>query len=57
MAKLQIVSPVSGEAVPMSQVPDEVFAEGMAGEGVAVVPSGGVASAAFFDRPRLDLYR
>lgn len=39
MAKLQIIAPISGEAVPMSQVPDEIFAEGMAGEGAAIVPA------------------
>ncbi|QYJ15007.1 PTS system glucose-specific EIIA component [Rubrobacter xylanophilus DSM 9941] len=43
---MQILSPISGEAVPLSEVPDEVFAEGMAGQGAAVVPdSGGVAVA------------
>ncbi len=40
MSKIQVLAPISGNAVPMSQVPDEVFAEGMAGEGAAVVPSG-----------------
>lgn len=34
----QVLSPVSGTAIPMSQVADEVFAEGLAGEGAAVVP-------------------
>ena len=36
---MRILAPISGEAVPLSEVPDEVFAEGMAGEGGAVVPS------------------
>ncbi len=35
---MQILAPISGRSVPLSEVPDEVFAEGMAGEGVAVVP-------------------
>lgn len=35
---MRILAPISGRAVPLSEVPDEVFAEGMAGEGVAVVP-------------------
>lgn len=36
---MEILAPVSGEAVPLAQVPDEVFAEGMAGEGAAIIPS------------------
>ena len=35
---MRIVAPISGNAVPLSEVPDEVFAQGMAGEGGAVVP-------------------
>lgn len=35
---MRILAPISGRAVPLSEVPDEVFAEGMAGEGVAVIP-------------------
>lgn len=38
MGRLQVHAPVSGKAIPMAEVPDEVFAEGMAGEGAAVVP-------------------
>lgn len=41
-----VLSPISGKAVPLEEVPDEVFAEGMAGQGAAVIPdSGGVAVA------------
>ena len=36
---MQLLAPVSGTAVPLSEVPDEVFAEGMAGDGGAIVPS------------------
>ena len=36
---MEILAPVSGEAVPLSEVPDEVFAEGMAEEGGAIVPA------------------
>jgi PTS system N-acetylglucosamine-specific IIC component len=36
----RILAPISGEAVPLSEVPDEVFATGVAGQGVAIVPSG-----------------
>ena len=35
---MEMLAPVSGTAVPLSEVPDEVFAEGMAGEGGAIVP-------------------
>ena len=34
-------SPVPGTAVPMSEVPDPVFAQAMVGPGVAVQPGGG----------------
>lgn len=34
----EVLAPISGRAVPMSQVADEVFAEGLAGEGAAIVP-------------------
>jgi len=37
---MRILAPISGEAVPLSEVPDPVFAEGMAGQGAAIVPSG-----------------
>jgi sugar PTS system EIIA component len=35
---MRILAPVSGRAVPLVEVPDEVFAEGMAGQGCAIVP-------------------
>lgn len=35
---MQILAPISGEVVPLTQVPDEVFAEGMAGDGGAIIP-------------------
>ena len=35
---MEVLAPVSGQAVPLGEVPDEVFAEGMAGEGGAIVP-------------------
>lgn len=34
-------SPVKGKAVPLSQVSDPTFSEGMLGDGVAVIPSEG----------------
>jgi sugar PTS system EIIA component len=35
---VEVLAPVSGEAVPLGEVSDEVFAEGMAGEGGAIIP-------------------
>lgn len=35
-----LVSPISGEIVDLSQVPDPVFAEKMTGDGVAINPTG-----------------
>lgn len=35
---MRVLAPVSGRAVPLAEVPDEVFAEGMAGQGCAIVP-------------------
>ncbi len=37
---LQIMSPLDGRAVPLSEVPDPVFAGGTMGPGVAIEPSG-----------------
>jgi sugar PTS system EIIA component len=36
---MQILAAISGTAVPLSEVADEVFAQGMAGEGGAIVPA------------------
>lgn len=38
---LDILSPVAGKTVAMSEVPDPVFAQSMVGPGLAVQPSGG----------------
>ena len=35
---MRVLSPISGRAVPLAEVPDEVFAEGMAGQGCAIIP-------------------
>lgn len=35
----KLVSPISGKAISLSEVPDPVFAEKMAGEGLAITPS------------------
>ncbi len=39
--KVEIASPVNGEIVPISQVPDDTFAQEMVGKGVAIIPSDG----------------
>jgi len=36
---LQVLAPLSGVIVPLSAVPDPVFAEGMAGEGASIDPT------------------
>lgn len=36
-----IASPLSGEVIPMSEVPDDTFASGVLGGGVAILPSEG----------------
>jgi len=38
---LTLHAPLAGKVVPLSEVPDEVFAAGMLGEGIAVEPSEG----------------
>ena len=37
-----IVSPLKGEVVPLNQVKDATFAQGILGDGVAIAPAGGV---------------
>lgn len=36
----KLVSPITGKAIPLSEVPDPVFAEKMAGDGIAINPTG-----------------
>ena len=38
MAVLRLISPLSGVVVPLTAVPDPVFAEGMVGPGLAIEP-------------------
>ena len=40
-----VLAPVSGRAVPLQDVPDPVFAQGMVGYGAAIEPSRGVIDA------------
>jgi PTS system N-acetylglucosamine-specific IIA component len=42
---LEILSPVAGRAVAITEVPDPVFAQAMVGPGIAVEPSGGRSDA------------
>jgi glucose-specific phosphotransferase system IIA component len=41
MAKLTIAAPLTGRLIPLQEVPDEAFAQGMMGEGVAIDPTVG----------------
>ena len=45
MAEIQILAPVDGVVVALEDVPDEVFAQKMVGDGVAIEPSGSVVVA------------
>ena len=45
MAEISILAPLDGMVVDLESVPDEVFAQKMAGDGVAIDPSGQVAVA------------
>lgn len=41
----ELLSPISGKAIDLKEVPDEVFAGKMAGDGIAIVPTGNIAVA------------
>lgn len=45
MAQLQVLAPLDGMVIDLEMVPDEVFAQKMVGDGVAIDPSGSVAVA------------
>jgi glucose-specific phosphotransferase system IIA component len=45
MAEIFVLAPLDGTVVALEDVPDEVFAQKMAGDGVAIDPSGSVAVA------------
>lgn len=40
--EVKIVAPVSGKTIDLSKVPDAVFSERLAGDGIAIEPSGDV---------------
>lgn len=44
---IQVTAPVTGKAVPLAQVPDEAFAGGHMGKGIAIEPSEGKLIAPF----------
>ena len=45
MAEIYVLAPLDGTVVDLEDVPDEVFAQKMAGDGVAIDPSGSIAVA------------
>jgi PTS system glucose-specific IIA component len=45
--ELTVVSPVSGTTIPLEEVPDPVFSQKLAGDGVAIKPAEGVVKAPF----------
>ncbi len=47
MTRVVVHAPLDGWCLPLAQVPDEVFAQGMAGDGVAIDPTSGVVRAPF----------
>ena len=41
MSRMLILSPLDGRVIPLEEVPDEVFAEKVLGDGAAVIPENG----------------
>ena len=39
--RMSILAPLSGQAVPLEQVPDDVFSQKILGDGIAIIPSDG----------------
>ncbi|MDU5108940.1 MAG: beta-glucoside-specific PTS transporter subunit IIABC [Clostridium sp.] len=44
---IEILSPMAGKVVPLSEVPDSTFADGLVGKGVAIIPSIGIMKSPF----------
>lgn len=47
VSRLEIYAPVSGQSVPLTEVPDETFAGGHMGQGIAIEPIEGRLTAPF----------
>jgi PTS system glucose-specific IIA component len=45
MTRIQVLAPLDGVVVDLEKVPDQVFAQKMVGDGVAIDPSGSIAVA------------
>ena len=45
MTKIRIIAPLDGTVIELEKVPDQVFAQKMVGDGVAIDPSGSLAVA------------
>jgi PTS system glucose-specific IIA component len=45
MTRIQVLAPLDGMVVDLEKVPDQVFAQKMVGDGVAIDPSGSIAVA------------
>lgn len=46
-AATSIYSPVKGQVMPLAEVEDDVFASGIAGQGIAIIPDEGIIRAPF----------
>ena len=47
MVKIPVTAPMTGKAVGLAQVPDKMFAEGILGKGIAIIPDEGIVKAPF----------
>ncbi|WP_313152191.1 beta-glucoside-specific PTS transporter subunit IIABC [Lacrimispora sp.] len=47
IAKIPVAAPMTGKAVGLAQVPDKMFAEGILGKGIAIIPDEGTVKAPF----------
>ena len=45
MTEIHVLAPLDGTVVELENVPDEVFAQKMVGDGIAIAPSGNIAVA------------
>ncbi|MDR1769828.1 MAG: beta-glucoside-specific PTS transporter subunit IIABC [Hungatella sp.] len=47
ITKILVAAPMTGKAVGLAQVPDKMFAEGILGKGIAIIPDEGIVKAPF----------